>query len=427
MLQKSYMNVVYRDLDTFSGMVTRQKIYAKSNIYPGDFELISDTPLGPTELLYDPITINKNYSDIGTFYNQDQVNQYWYASTPSLTLVQSDSPLLSAMTITATPDYTTADGNSYVMAKMSAIGVIGDSNYYPYDVTSFNDFLGTGYTSNFIFLAKEVLYLLSSNIIINKNPIVPAKVSFYITSSLPGISHEPNFDPRYGLKIGEICVADPIASKVFSDVQKMYFTPMNDYYGTLVIVPYQCNVTLTNLSMVNYGDYGFSPGGAVVPVPFPTNVANESFTLKADLYDNNSNLVFSIPPVVQTFDPTGASLYGTSIIATNGSGSSTSSPTDANDFTIHNNLYLPSIPVATPPMRFLAQQYPQNHVGYTSVSNISLIPTNTNDASSVDYINIEVNGSTTGRSLAVRYSGSTPNVFGRRVFVDPSGNKTTYM
>ena len=427
LLQKSYMDVVYRDLDTFSGMIARQKVYAKSNIYPGDFELISDTPIGPTELLFDPITINKNYSDIGSFYNQDQVNQYWYASSASLMLIQSDAPVLSAMTIATYPDYSAADGNSYVITKASALDVINDSYYYPYDETSFRDFSGTGYTSNFIFLAGGVLYALSSNITINKNPSIPAKVSFYITSSFPNITEEPNFDPKYGLKIGEINVTDPIASKVFSDVQRMYFTPRNDYYGTLVIVPYQCNITLTNLSMVNYGDYGFSPGGAEVQIPFPVNVANESFTLKAELYDNNANLVFSTPTIVQTFDPTGASLYGTSVIATNGSGSSTSFPTDANNFTVHNNLYLPGIPSANPPMRFLALQYPQDQVGYTSVSNISLIPTNTNDASSVDYINIEVNGNTVGRSLALKYSGSTPSVFGRRVFVDPTGRKTTYL
>jgi hypothetical protein len=412
LFQKSYMNAVYRNLDTFSGMVARQKIYAKSNIYPGDYELISDTPIGPSELLYDPITINKNYSDMGMFYNQDQINHYWYASTPSLTLVQSDSPVLSAMTIKTTPDYTAANGIAYVIAKTSAIDVHNDDNYYPYDETSFNNFSGNGYTSNFIFLAEQVLYMLSSNIIINKNPTVPAKVSFYITSSSPGISGEPNFDPRYGLKIGEISVAYSIASKVFSDVQKMYFTPMHDYYGTLVIVPYQCDVTLTNLSMVNYGDYGFSPQGAMVQVPFPINVANESFTIKADLYDNNSNLVFSIPPTVQTFDPSGTSLYGSSVMATNGSGSNSS-------FT--------NIPLISPPMRFLAYQLPQKQVGYTSVSNISLIPTNTNDASSVDYINIEVNGNTIGRSLALKYSGSNPNVFGRRVYVDTNGNKTTYL
>lgn len=427
LLQKSYVDVLYRNIDTFSGMVARQKVYAKSNIYPGDFELISDTPVGPSELLIDPISINKKYSDIGVFYNQDQVNQYWYASSVSLALVQSDTPALSAMTITAIPDITAADGNSYVIAKVSALDVRNDNNYYPYEVTSHRDFLGTGYTSNFIFLAEGVLYLLSSNITINKDPNIPSKVSFYITSSLPGISDEPNFDPVYGLKIGEISVTDAIRTKVFSDVQKMFFTPMNDYYGTLVIVPYQCNVTLTNLSFVNYGDYGFSPGGAGVQVPFPINVANESFTIKAELYDNSSNLIYTIPPSVQTFDPTGASLYGTSVIATNGSSSSPSSPTDALDFTVHNNLYLPGIPSVSPPMRFLAYQSSQKQVGYTPVSNISLIPTNTNDASSVDYINIEVNGNAVGRSLAVKYSGSTPNVFGRRVYVNSSGIKTTYL
>lgn len=427
LLQKSYANISYRDIETFSGMVAKQKIYAKSNIFPGDFQLISDTPVGPTELLFDPITVNKNYAAIGVFYNQDQVNQYWYASSSSLSLIQSDSPALSAMTIAALPDVSAADGNSYVIAKVSAINVNNDENYYPYDEVSYNGFSGTGYTSNFIFLAKDVLYALSSNITIAKKENIPAKVSFYITSSSPEIVQEPNYNPIYGLKIGEINVKDKVETRIFSDVLRMYFTPMNDYHGTLVIVPHQCNVTLMNLSLVNYGDHGFSPGGAVVQVPFPVNIANESFSIKADLFDNNSNLVYSIPAIGQTFDPTGASLYGSNIIATSGTGSSTSYPTDALTLTVHNNLYLPGISSISPPMRVLAYNQPQGQVGYTSISNISLIPTNTNDASSVDYINIELNGNTVGRSLALKYSGSSPNVFGRRVYIDPTGVKTTYL
>jgi len=426
LLQKSYMDVVFRNLDTFTGCVASQKLYAMSNIYPGDFELVSNTQIGPTELLYDPITVNKNYADIGIFYNQDQVNKYWYASSASLSLIQSDTPVLSSMTIQSSPNFTGADGNSYVVVKTSAINVNNDSNYYPYDQVSFDDFNGTGYTSNFIFLLKNVLYALTTDVTINKNPNVSAKVSFYMTSSSPEISGEPNFDPIYGLKIGEVSVTDLVSKKVFSPSPELFFTPLNDYYGTLVIVPYQCNVTLANMSMVNYGDYGFSPGGATIQIPFPLHVANETYTIKAELYDNNSNLVYTTAPIIQTFDPLGLSLYGSSIIATAGSGSTI--PTVVPTFTVTNNLFLQGLTQLTPPMKFLAYEPFNGMVGFTPVSNISLIPTNVNDAGSVDYINIELNGGANiGRSLAVRYSGSSPNVFGRRVYVDQSGNKTTYM
>ena len=426
LLQKSYADIVFRNIDTFTGCVASQKLYAMSNIYPGEFQLVSNTQIGPNELLYDPITINKNYADIGTFYNQDQVNQYWYASSSSLSLVQSDVPGLSSMTIQAFPDYTGADGNSYVIAKVSAIGVNNDSIYYPYDQASFDDFNGTGYTSNFIFVLKNVLYSLMTDVTINKTPNVAAKVSFYLSSSSPGISGEPNFNPTYGLKIGEVSVSDITAKKVFTPQPELFFTPLNDYYGTLVIVPYQCNVTLANMSLINYGDYGFSPGGATIQVPFPINVANEAYTLKAEIYDNNANLVYTTQPIIQTFDPLGLSLFGSSIIATAGSGSSTF-PSIVPNLAIENNLLLQGLTQLPSPKRFLAYDQFNGLVGYTPVSDISLIPTDANDASSVDYINVTLNDTTIGRSLAIRYSGSSPNVYGRRVYVDPSGNKTTYL
>lgn len=434
LLQKSYLNIFYRNINTFSGFIARQKLYAKSNIYPGDFELISDTPVGPGELLFDPITINKNYADIGTFYNQDQVNTYWYASSASLQLVQSDVPVLSAMTITANPNYTAADGNSYVIAKVTSIGVNNDNVYYPFDAASYSDFTGTGYTSNFIFMASGVQYALESNITVNKNPKIAAKIYFYLTSSSPLISQEPNFSPTFGVKIGEIDIPDNVPVRTFTNVQRLYFTPLNDYHGTLVIVPYQCNVTLTNLSLTNYGDYGFSPGGASVQIPFPINVANESFTIKAELYDTNANLVYSIAPVVQSFDPNGVSLYGTSIIATNGTGSSTSYATNAISFTVANNLFLPGLTELPPQVRYLVYQPPlhnppfagEGEVGFTPVSNINLVPT-VPTLNTVDYLNIELNGTTVGRSIALRYSGSNPSVYGRRVYVDPTGSKTTYL
>ncbi len=426
-LEKSYADIIFRNLDTFSGFVARQKLYAKSNTYPGDFELISDTPLSPTELLYDPLTINKSYSDIGIFYDQNQVNTYWFASSSSLNLVQTDVPLMSGMTITTVPDYTSADGNSYVIAKVTAINSNNDSKYYPFDQTSYLNVQGAGYTSNFIFLEQGVLYSLSVNAVVNKNPSVPASVAFYLTSSVPSISNEPNFTPRYGLLLGEIDISDAVGTKTFGEAQEFLFTPMNDYYGTLVIVPFQCNVTLANLSLQNYGDYGFSPGGTVIQVPFPVNSANESWTLKAELYDNNSNLVFTTTPVVQTFDPYGLSLFGSSILASTGTGSAGGFPTTVPQLTIVNNLYTPGLQLFDPPGHFVSWQQNGGALGYTHLTNIKLLPTNTG-SSTLDYINVEMDGGATwARALAVRYSGSASTVYGRRIYVDATGSKFTYL
>jgi hypothetical protein len=434
-MKKSYVDIIYRNLDTFSGFVARHKLYAKSNIYPGNFSLIDDTVLGPSELLVDPITVNKNFSTIGKFVNQDFINQYWFASSASLNLLYSDVPKLSNMIIRPTTGYSGSDGNSYVIVKAQAIGTVNDSNYYPYDSASFNQFSGVGYTSNFIFLQAGTLYQLSTDLIVNKNLGATSKVMFFFTSSIPEIIQEPSFTPQFGWKLGEIVVTDKVKTRIFPEAQKLSFTPKNDYYGTLVIVPVNCEASLANVSMLNYGDYGFSPQSAVVQIPFPLNIANEKWTLKSELFDSNYNLIYTIPSVVQTFDPTGASLFGNNII---GTGTSTGGTSTLNNLTVNNQIYLPGIGTPFNPHRFLAYNIPTHNpplsgegtLGYTPISDLSLVPTNNGGVVTTrDYINVtseDSDGEHNGRAIVLRYSGSAPGPYGRRVYVETNGTKHTY-
>ena len=268
------------------------------------------------------------------------------------------------------------------------------------------------------------------NVVVQKNIKVPAKIEFYFTSSSPGIEKEIAFTSKYGMKIGEIEIPDEVPTRIFSDVKKMYFKPVHDYYGTLVIVPYNCNATFANISLTNYGDYGFSPGAMEVLLPFPINIANESFTLKSELLDQNSTLIFSTEPVVQSFDPSGASLFGSTIIGS--VGTTINIPTTLPVLTVQGNFYLPGISAMVSPERFLAYRPPthspplsgEGQVGYTNISELSLVSSSNSNVSK-DYINLsQVDSSISynGRSLAVRYSGEGTGI---RIFVNPAGTKTT--
>ena len=437
LMKKSYVNIVYRNLKTFSGYVSRHKLYARSNIYPGNFELMDDTVIGPSEVLVDPITANKNFSTIGVFANQDHINQHWFASSASLNLYYTDKPMLNAMRINPWQGYEAADGNSYVIVKAGAVGVQNDEIYYPYDSESFDQFSGTGYTSNFIFLARNTLYALQANMIVNKNRTDTAKVMFFLTSSISSIQTEKDYIPEYGLKLGEVIVTDKVTSRIWdiNDPRRMFFTPSNDYYGTLVVVPVNCEVLLSNVSMKNYGDSGYSPDTAVVQIPFPINVANEKWTLKSELFDANYNLVYTLEPVVAAFDPSGASLWGNSIVGTGGASGGTGNLTN---LTVINNLYLPGISAMNPIHRFLVYNNPthtpplsgEGAVAYSPLTDISLVPTNNDGVvTSRDYINVNTyEGSTAygGRAIAVRYSGSAPGPYGRRVYVETNGTKHTF-
>ncbi len=420
-VEKSYAEIVYRNIKTYSGFVARHKVYAKSNVYPGDFAIVADSPIQSYELLTDPLTTNKAYSSMGSFLTLDQVNKYWKSNSSSLYVSQTDFPILSSLYITTYPSYSYADGNSYVIAKTTAIGTTNDAAYYPYDKNNFDNLSGTGYTSNFIDLKKDTFYELSMNIALQKDvENLNAKVSFYFTSSTSEITKEKNYRSQYGLLLGEISAPYKTDYKLFSDIQTLMFTPNNDYYGTLVIVPYQCNVILSNLSLQNYGDYGYSPDTGYIRIPFPVNIANESYTIKSELYDVNSNLIYTDLQAVQSFDPNGVSVSG------GGGGGSSGIPSSVETLTINQHLYLPnaSTCISNNYSRILGINLLDGGVCATNIINISMVSSPSTNVYK-DYIEINTaNPLLNGRSLLIHYSGSLG--WGRRISISSTGIKTIF-
>jgi hypothetical protein len=307
-VKESYAEIIYRNIQTFSGFVARHKIYKKSLIYPGDFQVIADDPLIPNELLIDQITLNKNYNKIGSFYNQPHIEKYWFTSSAALHLSHSVYPRIDSMRIFAN-DYSDMDGNECIMVKADSSGSINSYGYESYDEDQFLNFSGSHYNSNFIELKKDTLYSFSANVTVDKNTDEESTLSFYITSSIPDIQKEKDFIETFGLKIGEVTVSEKVSTKIFREKQELFFTPTNDLFGTLVIVPKNCFVTLSDMSLKSYGDYGFSPDSLSIRIPFPIKVANETFEIKAELFDINSNLIFSDLRTIQSFDPQGITLY----------------------------------------------------------------------------------------------------------------------
>lgn len=424
-VQKSYAEIIYRNIKTFSGVVTRHKLYAKSNIYPGDYEILADSTIEPYEFLTDPITADKTYANIGQFTTQDQVNKYWFTNNPTnISITQTDSPIISSLYISAQPSMPYPTGMDYVIVKTSALNVINNAIYYPYDLDGFVNFSGSSYASNFINLKANTFYKLSTNLAVEKSASnINAKVSFYFTSSDSNIKKEKNYREPYGLFLGEVLVPQQVSYKLFSDTQEISFTPNNDYYGTLVIVPYQCNVILSNLSLKNYGDYGYSPDTGFIRIPFPINVANEAFTIKAELYDINSNLVYTINPQTKAFDQYGASLYGSNILGSSGVGNT---PSTLPVLTVTGDFKLPNISTCpnTNVNRVIGINLTDGVICATNIINLDMISSPSTNTYK-DYIELNTaNPTLNGRSLIIHYSGSLSE--GRRIFIAPNGVKTIF-
>ena len=373
---------------------------------------------------------------ICNFYNEFHINKYWFVNSNELQLSHSVSPRINSMRINkASSSFDKIDGTKYVIVKIDSIDSIqNDAVYYPYDKIQFDNIQGNSYNSNFIDLKAGSLYALSMDIIIEKDKKNPlSTLSFFFTSSIPNIQKEKNYVNQFGLKLGEISVTDLIETKIFSDKQIFYFTPTNDYYGTLVIVPYLCNAIISNMSMGVYSDHGFSSDCMITKIPFPLTIRNEGFQLKAELFDIDSNLVYSNLNTIQTFDAEGKSLF-TFI------GNSNINPSNvtfiSSNLTISQSLFIPNIPQSpTSNIRLLSYIHPthippvapEGEVCYTDISNISVVPTNNKgNITSPDYISITTTDGITdrvGTSISVQYNGTTA---GRRIFIDPSGGKHVY-
>jgi hypothetical protein len=277
-------------------------------------------------------------------------------------------------------------------------------------------------------LKKGALYALSTNANIEKNPInTDAKISFYLTSSISSVIQEPTYNHQYGVLIGEIISNNNLPVQYFQTPQTLFFTPLNDYYGTLVIVPYHCNITLSNVSFGLYGDNGFSPDVLFIRVPFPVDSANEAFGLRSDLYDVNLNIIYSELSTVQTFDPSGSSLYSkntTNLTTAINVQQTSNTPGNTTTTTITGDAVFPHLAPSTGSQLLVNWTVPNgtSNDGKLSYSNISKLGT------SGDYIYISSTNSSgsiiSSKALTVQYDFSVP--VGRKIFIDAFGNKQTF-
>lgn len=307
-VQRSYADITYRNIRTFSGYVARHKIYRKSLLANADFSIIADEPITINEILRDSLTQNKYYELIGKFYNDEHIARYWFTSSNNLQLIHTpDIAVDSMMIYSPTPGVLT--GNDYIMVKNDSVTSNRNASYVPFDMTQFTSTSGSAYDSNFMAFKANVQYIFQISTTIQKDQSeTDAGLAFYLTSSVANARLEQAYTNNYGLKVAELeSVTSGISSENFDD-QIFFFTPKNDIYGTLVIVPYRCNAVIKNISFRVYGDDGFSPDVFTARIPWTVAVANESFEVKAELFDINSNLIYSDLKVLQSFDPSGSSL-----------------------------------------------------------------------------------------------------------------------
>jgi len=300
----SYAKIIYKNINTFTGKPAKHKVYRKSLRTLGDFESVIDETFGDTEILRDPVTPNKAFERLGSFFSQFHINNFWFTSSNDLNLKYDNQTFIDGLKISGS----NLNG-TYAIVKANTSFTNRNVSYLPYNANEQSAQSGSNFDSNFLGFYKNTDYVLSFRTsVIEKDSSAISKLKFYITSSLPSVNKNIGYDSNRGVLIGEFAYSGSTTGKYFDQKQNFEFKFPEDLYGTLVVYPENVKqIIVSDLSIKVSELYGYTGNAYYVKIPFPVNVANEVFEIKSELYDVNSNLSYTNLRTVQVFDPSGSS------------------------------------------------------------------------------------------------------------------------
>jgi len=318
--------VTYSNIDTFSGNVYRHKLYRKSLVSSGDYQLIADALVTPVDILSDTVSTNSYFSSLGSFPRgvtgiptsaaNEFVKHYWFTSSTSITASRDGTKLMDGMSIVNDGGPT---DEGYVIVKNDTSNS-RNAQYDSYVYT--NPIASNVYDSNFISCSANTPYELSFKAIVTKNSVdltKDASIGFYFTSSqYDKISADLDFDPQKGIKLGELVLGSGTSSLYQVDNPISFYSQFaNDFAGTVVIYTKNCNAIVSQITLKNYTDVSFSPSIFVSTIPCPVSEKNQQFKFKSELFDIDHNLVYSNLTTIAAFDKGGVSI-GTATVSSGG-------------------------------------------------------------------------------------------------------------
>lgn len=302
--KNSIAEITYRNIKTFSGTVIRHKLFRRSLNVPDDYTTVVDEIFSQNEYLKNTTIPIKSYQDLGNFYSQDFINNFWFTSSNSFNLLANSDYYINGVNITGS-----SINDGYIITKLNTSNTNRNSTYVSYNANEYLNQSGSSYDCNFLKLIGETDYVLSFNCNLLKKQLNDVMdLSFYLIGSYENNKKEPIYNTTYGVLLANLKVNDLITSKNFINTLKFKFTPKNDLYGTLLIVPRGIDsLILNNISIKQDKVDGFSYNSYTIRVPFNVDQPNELFDIKSELYDAGGNLVYSNLRTIQSFDPSGSS------------------------------------------------------------------------------------------------------------------------
>jgi hypothetical protein len=348
---KSIAAITLDDIETFSGNVYRFRMYRRSQNSKIDSECIADELVQGKEMLIDSTNPNRFRELMGVFYDQSHINNYWETSSNLINIVSDDNLLIDSMHIVGSNDL--PHNSAFTIVKDDSNIFYGrfikesgsyefqlyrhvDPIYYNYYNPAYNIDDTTLYSntasqtanstalqsnldylsSNFMKFYKNVEYQISANVIGNRT-ITPTNqfnnglLTFYLTGSrtantqsLFGVTQ--TFD-GIGVPILTASMNSGSSATYFGKISST-FTLNDDMTGTIFLMPSFGEFFVSQISIVPYEEKSYNAGVVAVEVPFPVDISNENFTIRAELFDVNSNQIPVTLEVSQFFDTLGKTI-----------------------------------------------------------------------------------------------------------------------
>ena len=280
----SYAKIIYKNINTFTGKPSKHKVYRKSLRTLGDFESVIDETFGDTEILRDPVTPNKAFERLGSFFSQFHINNFWFTSSNDLNLKYDNQTFVDGLKISGS----NLNG-TYAIVKSNTSFTNRNVSYLPYNANEQSAQSGSNFDSNFLGFYKNTDYVLSFRTsVIEKDSSAISKLKFYITSSLPSVNKNIGYDSNRGVLIAEFAYSGSTTGKYFDQKQNFEFKFPEDLYGTLVVYPENVKqIIVSDLSIKVSELYGYTGNAYYVKVPFPVNVPNEVFEINENTIETN--------------------------------------------------------------------------------------------------------------------------------------------
>jgi hypothetical protein len=255
-IDSSFARIKITDLNTFTGDVHRVKVFAKSQNWLGDFELLEDVQLESADLLIAE-TFSSSLNVRKGIFTDPILDAFWITgsiSTPSDWQVD-DTYLNKSVKLIPQTDSNTTNGLIYFATS-----------------ESINFTEGTEYQLDFT-------PLLSSSVANYGN------LEVYMTGS-SFVDTDINFG--YGKRLTTITT--PTNFRRF-DKQQINFKADKTGGGRLFFVVKSGVWQLTDVSLSTASETSFSPNEVTLNVNVPNKISNEKFEFKFEFYDINNNFV----------------------------------------------------------------------------------------------------------------------------------------